>query len=169
LFPYTTLFRSGATRPWADVVQCWSCAALGLARLASGQRTPPRVGALLHPPAETTISLQRRRLEQAAHYATLFTFDRFIRSAWGEIASARRGGRLLEQNIRVLDPAEFDTSGPRPAERDRLRSRLGLREDDVAIVLLADPPSAADLQRFMFVLGLMFTTGARVVGTSGRG
>jgi hypothetical protein len=158
-----------ATRPWADIVQCWSAPMLGLARLSSGQRTPPRVGGLLRPPAHELRGLGLRRFQYGLHDATLFAPDRFTRAAWAEAASARRGGRLLEQNIRLLDPTLAPTSHPDLPERDALRESLGLEPEDVVIGLLADPPGAVDLYRFSFTLGLLFTTGVPVVGLVRRG
>lgn len=154
-----------ARRPWADVVQCWSPGLLGLARIASGQRTPPRVAALLRPPLVPLGGFERARLGQGFSYATVFAFDRFVRSAWAEPVSARRGGVALEQDIRLLAPP-IAAAAPTlsPQSRDAARAALGLQPADVAISLLADPPAAGDSAGFAFTLGLLFTTGARVVG-----
>lgn len=152
-----------ATRPWADVVQCWSPSMLSLARLSSGHRTPPRVGALLRPPVQPLVGVRSARMRFGMLYATLFAPDRFTRASWAEPASARRGGRLLEQNIRLLDPSTT-VDGHAGADRAAARAELELEDDDVAVMLLADPPSAADGARFTFLLGLLFTTGVRVVG-----
>lgn len=157
-----------ATRPWADVVQCWSPSMLALARLSSGQRTPPRVGALLRPPVQPVEGIRSARMRFGMLYATLFAPDRFTRSSWAEPASARRGGRLLEQNIRLLDPSTA-VNGHGGAQRAAARAELELEDDDIAVVLLADPPSAADGARFAFLLGLLFTTGVRVVGLMRHG
>lgn len=156
----------GAIRPWADLVQCWSMGTLGLARLIYGSRTPPRAGALMRPPSPRAgaSSLGLARARYALHYATLFAFDRAVRAAWAGPASARRGGDLLEQNIRILQSPH--RSGDRLTEesRERDRARLGFEREDVVVALLADPPPAADCQRFAFILGLMHTTGRRVAG-----
>lgn len=157
-----------ATRPWADVVQCWSPSMLALARLSSGHRTPPRVGALLRPPAQPIVGIRSARLRFGMLYATLFAPDRFTRASWAEPASARRGGRLLEQNIRLLDPSTA-VNGQSGAHRAAARAELELEPDDVAVMLLADPPSAADSARFAFLLGLLFTTDVRVVGLMRHG
>lgn len=156
-----------ASRPWADVVQCWSPHLLGLARLASGQRTPPRVCALLRPPVYAPTGFERARLEFGLRFATTFTFDRHVRRTWAELVSARRGGSALEQDIRLLSPPV--TTGGSPARRAAARRRLGLRDGDVAIGLLADPPAAGAAAAFAFVLGLLFTTGAGVVGVVHKG
>gem|GEM_PF-1356038 len=159
-----------STRPWADLLQCWSVPALGLARLASGRRTPPRVGALVRSPHSSSIfsPLWMVRSKFALHDTTLFSFDRSVRAAWAEPASARRGGCLLEQNIRLLPPPAL-SNVPTPDLRLAIRQRLGLQAADVAVALLADPADVGDAQRFAFTLGLLYTTGQRVVGIVPRG
>jgi hypothetical protein len=129
------------------------------------------VGALLRPPPRELDGLASARLRYGLCYATLFAPDRFTRASWAEPASARRGGRRLEQNIRLLDPTPLASraEGPRADLREAAREQLGLQPDDCAIALLADPPAAADVARFAFLLGLLFTTGARVVGLARRG
>lgn len=156
-----------ASRPWADVVQCWSPELLGMARLASGQRTPPRVCGLLRPPVRTPAGLDRLRLEFGFRFASTFAFDRHVRSTWAEIVSARRGGRELEQDIRLLSPPRPSPFDPR--RRSAARAALGLHAQDIAIGLLADPPGAGHAAAFAFLLGLVFTTGARLVGIVRQG
>lgn len=158
-----------ATRPWADVVQCWDPSVAALARLASGHRTPPRVVALFRPPADPLEASTLRRFEFGLSHAHCFAFCRHVRSAWAPPVAARRGGPMLEQNIRLLDAPAWSRAVITAQERAAARARLGLVEQDMAITLLADPPDAADLASFVFTLGLLFTTGARVVGLTRSG
>jgi len=115
-------------------------------------------------------ALRARREVYALHDTTLFATDAAVRSSWAEPASARRGGRLLELNIRLLSypGIEGRTMGA-GADRQVHRAAIGLQPEDIAIALLADPPAAADATRFAFTLGLLYTTGARVVGIVPRG
>ncbi|MFN7020061.1 MAG: hypothetical protein ACK4WH_01875 [Phycisphaerales bacterium] len=151
----------------ADLLQCWSVATLGLARLAfSGG--PRRVGALLRHPAHapaTLLSDARRSLALVG--ARLWCFDRSTRAGWAGAASLLRGDRFSEQQIRLLPPPA--SVRIEPADRAQLRARLGIREDQIAVGLVACPPRQADARRFAFVLGLLYTTGASVSGLVPRG
>lgn len=158
-----------ATRPWADVVQCWGASVAGLARLASGHRTPPRVVALLQPPTNPMEGVTLRRYTYGLAHAHCFSFCRHVRQTWAEPIIAGRGGRMLEQNIRLLDAPAWPNALVTVDERAAARARLGLVEQDMAITLLADPPEAGDLASFVFTLGLLFTTGVRVVGLARAG
>ncbi|MCC6321502.1 MAG: hypothetical protein IT438_08735 [Phycisphaerales bacterium] len=152
-----------SSRP--DIVQCWSAPVLGLGRLACGGGAV-RVGALLRAPRSAPDSLVRDLRARAALLdATLFCFDRHTRRAWAPAASALRGGRYGEQDIRLLPPPAFTALGARqPRTRAAIRARLGAADDQVVIALLADPSRGAASQRFAFTLGLLYTTGARVFG-----
>lgn len=158
----------GAQRPWADIAHCWSAPMLGLVRLACGRKTPPRVGLLVHPRRETG-RLGMMRDQFALHDCTLACFDRSIRASWAEAASARRGGRLLETNIRLLDAPVWTSPSADASKREQIRRELGLKPGEIAIALIADPPSRADASRFVFTLGLLYTMGHRVVGIAPRG
>lgn len=153
-----------ATRPWADLVQCWGPGVAGLARLASGHRTPPRAVALLAPPQEPLQGIAMKRASFGLSHAHCFAFCRDVRSAWATPIASGRGGRMLEQNIRLLDPPAWTGATATESSRAAARARLGLTSQDVVITLLADPPAAADIASFVFTLGLLFTTGVRVIG-----
>lgn len=147
-----------------DIVQCWSVSGLAAARRALGKRIPPRVGVLtrpLHP--RTSVD------SYALSEATLAAVSMAVRSSHAEAASARRGGRLLESNIRLIEPPVFEHGGPLHVDRENVRRAMSLSTSDVAIGLLSSPPSDADLERLMFAVGLAYTMGHRLVAIARRG
>lgn len=157
----------GAPIGSADVLQCWSVETLGLARLAfSGG--PRRVGALLgHPDHAPASLLNDVRHRHSLFGARLWCFDRSTRAAWAGAASFLRDNRFAEQEIRLLPPPS--PACIEPTDRAELRARLGIREDQFAVGLIASPPRRADARRFAFILGLLYTTGTNVSGLVPRG
>jgi hypothetical protein len=71
--------------------------------------------------------------------------------------------------IRLLEPPAFSPGGPIALDRADVRARLGLEPADVVLVLLADPPGAADAQAMMFAAGVLHALGHRVVCLIRRG
>lgn len=159
--------------PTPDLVQCWSVRLLGIARAAFGKRAIPRCCVLSRTPVThnsgplTGRWLARRRIERALDDTTLLALDPTIREAWAPAASVGRGGLRMLDNIRLCEPPVISTP-PAPA-REEARAALGLHPDEVAIVLLADPPAAADAVRFAFLVGLIHCAGIRVVAITRPG
>ncbi|MBX3407154.1 MAG: hypothetical protein KF869_10350 [Phycisphaeraceae bacterium] len=157
--------------PTPDLVQCWSVGMLGAARAAFGKRTIPRCAVLTRTPMPLPTAgrwLARHRIERALDDTTLLAIDPTIREAWAQPASVGRGGLRMLDNIRLCEPPgrapDVDAH-----ERGRARTALGIRDDAVAVVMLADPPAAADALRFVFLVGLIHCAGVRVVAVARSG
>lgn len=157
--------------PTPDLVHCWSVGMLGVARAAFGKRTIPRCAVLTRTPLPLPAAgrwLARRRIERALDDTTLLALDPTIREAWAPAASVGRGGVRMLDNIRLCEPPTGAPSGD-PHARARARAALGIADDALAVVLLADPPAAADALRFVFLVGLIHCAGIRVVALARSG
>lgn len=164
--------------PTPDLVQCWSVRMLGIARAAFGKRAIPRCCVLTRtplPPATLPITgkwFAQRSIERALDDTTLLALDPTIREAWAPAASIGRGGLRMLDNIRLCEPPVITPPpehSPHAPARDEARAALGLKSDEVAIALLADPPAAADAVRFAFLVGLIHCAGIRVVAITRPG
>lgn len=88
------------------------------------------------------------------------------------VASLPRSVRAPSPPVIVsLGPDSVLSAGPVPAAlqpdlftRTSLRTRLGIRPEERACLLLADPPSLGDANILMYVLGLLENTGEHFVG-----
>lgn len=148
-----------------DIICCWSVQGLALARAAIGRRRPWRVGVLTRPPiGDLDAGSLRRTAEYGLHDATAVALSRSIADAYAGAVSVRRGGILLRDNIREIEPPAFPHGGPADWHRNAVRTRLGLEESDVVLGLLADPAGAGDAVRLIFNVGLCYTMGRRLVG-----
>lgn len=154
--------------PAPDLVQCWSVRMLAAARAAFGKRVLPRCALLARPPLHSGKSARDSR---ALDDTTLLTLDLMSREAWAPLASSGRGALRMRDNIRLAPAPPLPKRCPADASisRKRAREALGLEDADVAVLLLADPPAAADAMRFAFQIGLQHVGGVRIVGLLPRG
>lgn len=153
-----------------DIVCCWSVQGLALARAAIGRRRPWRVGVMTRPPIGDVDSGPLGRIAAyGLHDATVVALGRRIADAYGHAASVRRGGILLRDNIREIEPPVFPHGGIADFDRAQTRARLGLEHNDVVLGMLADPPETGDAMRLIFNVGLLYTMGQQLVGLAPRG
>ena len=163
--------------PTPDIIQCWSVRMLGAARAAFGKRIIPRCAVLTRPPvAGIARHVESHRFsktaeERALDDTTLLALDHVTREGWAPMASAGRGALRLRDNIRLspappLPPVALPFN---PSARAASRAALGLEDREIAVVFLADPPSAGDSMRFAFQVGLQHVGGVRIVGITPRG
>jgi hypothetical protein len=150
-----------------DIQMCWSIHAAGLTRAAMGNRAMLRLCALLRSPAgeRRRGSLASKRMAYALSHAQPIALHRSLREDYARAASKRRGGLYSRENIRLFaPPVPIRPEIVDPDEKSELRRELGIPSDAYSVVLLADPPNAADANRFAFLLGLVFAAHVRVCG-----
>lgn len=141
-----------------DMVVCSSVGGLGLARIVFG-RAVPRL-AIMAEPACAVSGVGALRRGFALEEATILCVGGATAASW------RSAGAV---DVRTADPEPASPASE--GERAVARCSLGIRDDEIAVLLLADHPALASARRFAFILGLLYTTGSRVVGlvTSGTG
>jgi hypothetical protein len=149
-----------------DIQVSWSVNTASLLRSASGSRAALRLAMVVREPVPAIPgSLEYRRQKHALSHTQPVVFDDTVREAIARAASARRGGTFQADNIRIIDPPMLPQREPvSEAERAALKAALGLPPDFACVVYLNDPPSAGDVHRFAFLLGLVFAAHVRVSG-----
>jgi hypothetical protein len=160
-----------AGEPGPALLCTWSARDLALVRAAAGKRGLKRVGVLAHAPDAP------HRPDQAHHTdwawgmdeATVVTIGSRVRARIARAASARRGGRMCVDDVRLCPAPAFERGGPLAVDREALRSRLGIEPGDTVVGLLADPPCRGDALGLAFQLGLCWTIGRPMVGLMPRG
>jgi hypothetical protein len=150
--------RAARTLARPDVVVGWSVGAMALGRLCFGG--VPRVGVMIRGPWASAGWTAGVRSRMGFPGATTVALSEADGAAW-RIAGA--DDVRTAQYVPALPDEETLAASRRAA-----RERLDLDEADVAVLLLADPPGAADVRRFTFTMGLIYTMGGRVVGLTPR-
>lgn len=162
--------RAGAPAP--DLIQCWSLDALHIARavFGTGPGAPARCAVIARPPRAAPRS-RPSNSDLATGREVLLAYDHSTRRALAPLLS-RPGAATADRwlpAIRHIAPPAFDHGGPVALDQAALRNALGLDPRDIAIALLADPPSLADAQRACFALGVLRAVGHRTVLLLRRG
>ncbi|MGH7130364.1 MAG: hypothetical protein ACREJO_00245 [Phycisphaerales bacterium] len=140
------------------VIQCWSLAGLGLARLAFGDRHR-RTALFVHgPDAGWRTALGRRRRRFAMKGATALAMTEELAIAW-RAADVKITG--------TVDIPPLSTPWL-AGDREAVRAELRVRPDEIAVLMLADPPGAGDARDAVALLGMMRFAGPRLVGLFDR-
>lgn len=164
--------RERAGSPAPDLVQCWSLDGLHLARaiFGLGPGAPARCAVVARPPRAPQRSLPPDS-DLATGREVLIAYDHPTRHALAPLLS-RDGGSHADRwlpAIRSIAAPAFEPGGPITIDRAALRDSLGLKPGEIAIALLADPPSRADAHRISFALGVLRAVGHRTVLLLRRG
>lgn len=149
-----------------DIQVSWSVDTASLLRSASGSRAALRLAMVVREPMPAAQgSIEYRRQRHALSHTQSVVFDDTVRDAIARAASARRGGTFQADNIRLIDPPMPERAAPASdAERAALKHALGIPPEFACVVYLNDPPSAGDVHRFAFLMGLVFAAHVRVSG-----
>ena len=140
------------------VIQCWSLAGLGLARLAFGDRHR-RTALFVHgPDAGWRDAIGRRRRRFAMKAATVYSMTEELASDW-RAADVKITG--------TVDIPPLSTPWL-AGDREAVRAELRIAPDEIAVLMLADPPGAGDARDAVALLGMMRFAGPRLVGLFDR-
>lgn len=153
----TRTVRRWTTEPGQrpDLIVAWSEAALGLAALAAPEIAA--VGMMTSSPLRSWRGVAAEWLQRRALARTpIMTCGRGLRDAWTAAGASVTGEIALPGRV----PASL-------RDRAAVRQELGLEPNEVAVLLLADPPTLGDAKRFAHLLGIMEVCGCPAVGLVG--
>lgn len=140
------------------VIQCWSLAGLGLARLAFGDRHR-RTALLVHgPDAGWRTAIGRRRRRFAMKGSTALAMTEELAIAW----------RAADVKITAAVDIPPLSTPWLAGDRDAVRAELRVKPDEISVFMLADPPGAGDARDAVALLGMMRFAGPRLVGLFDR-
>lgn len=147
------------------VVQSWCAETAVLAERVGGlPEGVQRSAAILRMPSERGSQL----LWQWCDRTRLCVFGSDMRRALGELRerASGRSGRF-EPRVRVLDPRIEDAAKP-ITDRGRIRTAMGVQEQDPLVALVSHDPARASAMAFAFALGLLKAAGVRAIGWAPR-
>jgi hypothetical protein len=133
-----------------DVVHCWGAEMLSMSQLGFPAGTPT-VGIIdRRPPLNEPVT---GCLEAPLSDAILLCYDQKAGEALGDLHGTA--------DVNVVTPP----APGRKAQSGAVRAKLGLAEQDLAVLLVGDAPEADSL-RFAFMLGLLEVAGRVIVGVA---
>jgi hypothetical protein len=143
-----------------DALLAYSPAAVGLgAGVFARPRSFPVIGVMPVSPAAAALgllpSLAGRRMHHCTRRATIVPLGAALQRTWA--AALGLGATAISSPIAGL-PHVNSTA------RARTRAELGIGPDEMAVLLLADPPSGGDARRFAQIVSMARLAGAPVVG-----
>ena len=140
--------------PRPDLLIAWSEAAMGLAGFAAPETSA--IGVVCSSPQRTWRGVGAGWLQRHALARTpIICCGAGLIDSWAAIGAAAH--------------REIPLPGRAPGrdDRDAVRAALGLERDEVAVLLLADPPDIGEPKRFAHLMGIMEVTGHPAVGLVG--